>query len=160
MKKYYRLLKDCFEDKDSVLTELINLEAIQHLPKGTEFFVSDLHGEYGAFDYLLRNGSGIVRKKIEECFEETRSEKEKDNLAFVIYYPEEKIKWEVDKEGLPATQKILADMVPDLVQLVQYIEVSILVLKFVNSCLGTLAILLKNFWLRLNDVPTKSSTSR
>ena len=72
MKKYYRLLKDCFEDKDSVLTELINLEAIQHLPKGTEFFVSDLHGEYGAFDYLLRNGSGIVRKKIEECFEETR----------------------------------------------------------------------------------------
>ena len=121
MKKYYRLLKDCFEDKDSVLTELINLEAIQHLPKGTEFFVSDLHGEYGAFDYLLRNGSGIVRKKIEECFEETRSEKEKDNLAFVIYYPEEKIKWEVEKEGLPATQKMLADMVPDLVQLVQYI---------------------------------------
>lgn len=53
MEKYYSLLKSSLKDKSSVMTEIINLEAIQHLPKGTEFFVSDLHGEYGAFDYLL-----------------------------------------------------------------------------------------------------------
>ena len=70
MSKYYRLLKEKFPTKSSLITEMINLEAICHLPKGTEHFLSDLHGEYDAFDYLLRNGSGSIKKKLQECFPE------------------------------------------------------------------------------------------
>ncbi|MBF0845751.1 fructose-bisphosphatase class III, partial [Streptococcus danieliae] len=91
MKKYYSLLKSSLKDKSSVMTEIINLEAIQHLPKGTEFFVSDLHGEYGAFDYLLRNGSGIIRKKIDEYFGDDLSDSDKDEMALLIYYPTKQI---------------------------------------------------------------------
>lgn len=89
---YYKLLKEIFVNKESVVTELINLEAILRLPKGTEHFISDVHGEYDAFDYVLRNGSGSVKEKIKECFNET--EVDIDDLATLIYYPEEKIKLE------------------------------------------------------------------
>lgn len=65
---YYRLLKEKFPSKEAVLTEIINLDAINHLPKGTEHYLSDLHGQYDAFDYLLRNGSGTIRRKVTESF--------------------------------------------------------------------------------------------
>ncbi|KFN89154.1 fructose-1,6-bisphosphatase [Tetragenococcus muriaticus 3MR10-3] len=86
---YYKLLKEIFVNKESVVTELINLEAILRLPKGTEHFISDVHGEYDAFDHVLRNGSGSVKEKIKECFNET--EVDIDDLATLIYYPEEKL---------------------------------------------------------------------
>jgi len=86
---YYRLLKENFNSKESVVTELINLEAILHLPKGTEHFISDVHGEYGAFDHVLRNGSGSVKEKLTECF--NKKDIDIDDLASLIYYPEEKI---------------------------------------------------------------------
>ncbi len=59
--KYFQLLKEQFTEKEDVLTEMINLEAILQLPKGTEHFVSDVHGEFEAFNHVLRNGSGSVR---------------------------------------------------------------------------------------------------
>lgn len=71
------------------LTEIINLAAIQQLPKATEHFVSDLHGEYDAFDHILRNGSGSIREKIDTLFGDTLSAAEQTELCFLIYYPEE-----------------------------------------------------------------------
>lgn len=58
------VLKEKFPQREAVLTEIINLEAIRHLSKGTEHFMSDLHGEFAAFDHVLRNGSGIVKEKL------------------------------------------------------------------------------------------------
>ncbi|MGX7132661.1 fructose-1,6-bisphosphatase [Enterococcus songbeiensis] len=89
--KYLHLLKEKFATKEAVLTELINLEAIHRLPKGTEHFVSDIHGEFAAFDHVLRNGSGSVKEKVRECFP-TFSEEQLLDLCTLIYYPEEKMK--------------------------------------------------------------------
>ena len=66
--KYLDLLAQKYDTEEKVVTEIINLEAILHLPKGTEHFVSDLHGEYQAFQHVLRNGSGNVKEKIKDLF--------------------------------------------------------------------------------------------
>ncbi|VTS31787.1 firmicute fructose-1,6-bisphosphatase [Streptococcus pseudoporcinus] len=86
MLQYYQLLKEKFPTKSSLITEMINLDAICHLPKGTEHFLSDLHGEYQAFDYLLRNGSGSIKKKIQECFPQKKVA-DIETLCQYIYYP-------------------------------------------------------------------------
>ncbi len=67
-KKYLDLLSQNFDTPEKLATEIINLESILELPKGTEHFVSDLHGEYEAFQHVLRNGSGNVRAKINDIF--------------------------------------------------------------------------------------------
>ncbi|MEG1583858.1 MAG: fructose-1,6-bisphosphatase, partial [Anaerovorax sp.] len=72
-------------------TEIINLEAILNLPKGTEHFLTDLHGEYEAFTHMLRNASGVVRRKIDEVYGKTMTEQERKTLATLIYYPEERL---------------------------------------------------------------------
>lgn len=120
MEKYYSLLKSSLKDKSSVMTEIINLEAIQHLPKGTEFFVSDLHGEYGAFDYLLRNGSGIIRTKIDEYFGDDLSDSDKDEMALLIYYPTKQIAVMRECRGSIYVEQYLEQVLPNLVKLLQY----------------------------------------
>lgn len=90
--KYLKMLSKTFPDVAAVTTEIINLEAILNLPKGTEHFVSDLHGEYEAFQHVLRNGSGNVKEKIKEIFYGRLSTKEMDTLATIIYYPKDKLK--------------------------------------------------------------------
>ena len=72
-------------------TEIINLQAILSLPKGTEHFLTDIHGEYEQFNHVLKNGSGSVRRKIDEEFGNTLSVKDKRSLATLIYYPQEKL---------------------------------------------------------------------
>lgn len=72
-------------------TEIINLQSILYLPKGTEHFLSDIHGEFKAFSHVLRNGSGAVRKKIDDVFGHTLSTADKMSLATLIYYPQKKI---------------------------------------------------------------------
>ena len=72
-------------------TEIINLQAILNLPKGTEHFLTDIHGEYEQFNHVLKNGSGSVRSKIDEEFGNTMSERDKKSLATLIYYPVEKL---------------------------------------------------------------------
>ena len=89
--KYLKLLSKQFKSIGETATEIINLQAILNLPKGTEHFLSDVHGEYEAFDHVLRNGSGAVKEKIEDVFGESLTEFEKVELATVIYYPGEKI---------------------------------------------------------------------
>lgn len=89
--KFLNLLSNHFPDIQSVCTEIINLEAILNLPKGTEHFLTDIHGEYDTFSHVLRNASGIVRRKIDQVFGHTISEKSKKLLATIIYYPEQKL---------------------------------------------------------------------
>lgn len=83
-------------------TEIINLQAILNLPKGTEHFITDIHGEYEAFSHVLKNGSGSIRRKIDTVFGHTMNRQEKKSLATLIYYPKEKIelikKQETDME--------------------------------------------------------------
>lgn len=89
--KYLKLLSRNFPGISETATEIINLEAILSLPKGTEHFISDIHGEYEAFHHVLKNCSGVIKEKIEIIFKDELSEKEKNQLATVIYYPKEKI---------------------------------------------------------------------
>ncbi len=89
--KYLDLLSKQFSSPEEIITEIINLKSIQNLPKGTEHFVSDLHGEYDAFQHILRSGSGNVKEKIKDCFGRTLSKGQKNELATLIYYPERRL---------------------------------------------------------------------
>ena len=88
---YLKLLAKQYPNAQAVASEIINLRAIMSLPKGTEYFFSDLHGEHDAFLFQLRSASGVVRKKIDELFEQSISEEERTALAKLIYYPETEI---------------------------------------------------------------------
>ncbi|MBC2180716.1 fructose-1,6-bisphosphatase [Listeria booriae] len=89
--KYLRLLSRNYPTIASTATEIINLEAILNLPKGTEHFLSDLHGEYEAFEQVIRNGSGVVKRKIHDLFGDRLTDAEINGLATLIYYPEQKM---------------------------------------------------------------------
>ena len=89
--RYLRLLSEKFPNSQAVIREIINLRAILSLPKGTEHFVSDLHGASSAFIHMIKNASGVVRKKVDEVYRETLSEEEKRALCALIYYPDERI---------------------------------------------------------------------
>ena len=90
--RYLRLLARDFPTVSSVTTEIINLEAILHLPKPTEHFLADIHGEHEAFQHILRNASGNIKRKVNDLFGDTISKEEKKDLCTLIYYPEEKLK--------------------------------------------------------------------
>ncbi|MBO1307575.1 fructose-1,6-bisphosphatase [Enterococcus sp. 669A] len=87
--KYYQMLEKEFNTKEAILTELINLEAIMHLPKGTELYVSDIHGEYDAFNHILRTGAGNIKEKISDLFQDRLTIHEKDKLTILVAYPRE-----------------------------------------------------------------------
>ena len=89
--RYLRLLANDFPTVSAVTTEIINLEAILHLPKPTEHFLADLHGENEAFLHVLRNASGDIKRKVRELFGNTLREKELCDLCTLIYYPEQKL---------------------------------------------------------------------
>lgn len=89
--RYLKLLSDKFTNIQAASSEIINLEAILTLPKGTEHFLTDIHAEYETFSHFLRNASGVVRRKIEDVFGSRIRESEKRRLATLIYYPEEKL---------------------------------------------------------------------
>jgi len=88
--RYLNLLSKQYPDMASASTEIIHLEAILNLPKGTEHFISDIHGEYESFTHMLKNASGVIKRKIDEEFS-SLSSKEKRSLATLVYYPEEKL---------------------------------------------------------------------
>ena len=90
-REHLELLSESFRSIDETTKEIINLEAILSLPKGTEHFLSDIHGEYEAFDHILRNGSGVIKEKLKEVFGNRLPKKELNLLATIIYYPEEKL---------------------------------------------------------------------
>ena len=89
--KYLKSLANQYRNIAAASTEIINLQAILNLPKGTEHFLTDIHGEYEQFNHVLKNGSGAVRRQIDEEFGNTLSNKDKKSLATLIYYPKEKL---------------------------------------------------------------------
>lgn len=89
--QFLKVLNKQYPNIEKVSEEIINLQAILNLPKGTELFLSDIHGEYGSFSHILNNGSGIIRSKIESIFKNQITEHERRALATLIYYPEEKL---------------------------------------------------------------------
>ena len=91
IKRHLKLLSKQYTNIEQVSEEIINLQAILNLPKGTELFLSDIHGEYGSFSHILNNGSGIIKNKIEDVFSNQMTEHERCALATLIYYPEEKL---------------------------------------------------------------------
>jgi len=90
--KYLKLLSKDYKNINEVAEEIINLQAIINLPKGTEIFLSDIHGEYEPFVHILNNGGGIIKNKINDIFGDSITKKERATLATLIYYPEEKLK--------------------------------------------------------------------
>ena len=88
---YMEQLSEMYPTINKAAAEIINLQAIVNLPKGTEHFLSDIHGEYDAFSHVLKNGSGAVRKKIEDVFGLALSDSDKAGLATLIYYPKKKM---------------------------------------------------------------------
>jgi len=89
--KLLKSLSQQYRNIASAATEIINLQSILNLPKGTEHFLTDIHGEYEQFNHVLKNGSGSVRRKIDEEFGNSISSRDKKSLATLIYYPEEKL---------------------------------------------------------------------
>lgn len=89
--KYLRLLAQSFPTVAAASTEIINLQAIMNLPKGTEHFLADVHGEHEAFRHVLKNASGNIRRKVNDLFGNTLRESEQRELCTLIYYPDEKL---------------------------------------------------------------------
>ena len=96
--KFLRLLSKKYPTRQQVCTEIINLQAILNLPKGTEHFMSDLHGEYEAFFHILNNSAGVIREKVDMAFEEVLTARERSSLCTLIYYPQEKLR-RIREEG-------------------------------------------------------------
>ena len=89
--KYLQLLSQSFPTIATASTEIINLQAILNLPKGTEHFLADIHGEHEAFRHILKNASGNIRRKVNDLFGNTLRESEQRELCTLIYYPDEKL---------------------------------------------------------------------
>ena len=96
--RYLKLLSKKFPSVAKASTEIINLQAVLNLPKGTEHFLTDIHGEYESFNHVLKNGSGVIRRKIEYAFGDSLSETEIRTLATLIYYPEQKLELILEQE--------------------------------------------------------------
>ncbi len=102
-RRYLEILARQFPTQEATVTEIINLQAIINLPKGTEHFMSDLHGEYEAFYHILNNSSGVIREKVDQLFADTLHEKERKDLCTLIYYPKEKLDMIQKEDGLSET---------------------------------------------------------
>ena len=89
--RYLQLLSEKNPNLNAVITEIINLKSILRLPKGTEHFVSDLHGASSAFIHMIKNASGVLRRKVDDLYGDSLSEQEKRALCALIYYPDERI---------------------------------------------------------------------
>ncbi|NRT87692.1 fructose-1,6-bisphosphatase [Clostridium beijerinckii] len=89
--RYLELLSKQYPTINEASTEIINLQAILNLPKGTEHFLTDIHGEYEPFIHVLKNASGVIKRKIEDLFGNSLMQSEKKSLATLIYYPEQKL---------------------------------------------------------------------
>ena len=90
-RRLLELLSQSFPNIIAASTEIINLEAILNLPKGTEHFMADIHGEYEAFLHIIKNASGRIRRKAKEHFGDNISDDELRELCTIIYYPEQKL---------------------------------------------------------------------
>ena len=115
--KYLKILAKQYPSAEDAATEIINLEAIMSLPKGTEHFLTDVHGEYEQFEHVLKNGSGTIKRKIDMILGEKKDANYKKRLATLIYYPKEKLEM-IKAEGLNTVEwyrEIIRDLVDVLI---------------------------------------------
>ncbi|WP_061996812.1 fructose-bisphosphatase class III [Clostridium sp. ATCC 25772] len=96
--RYLKLLSHKFPTISDACTEIINLQAILNLPKGTEHFLTDIHGEYEAFNHVLKNASGVIKRKVNDILGNTLKESERKELCTLIYYPEQKLELIINQE--------------------------------------------------------------
>lgn len=115
----YQLLSKQFANKQEVMSEIINLHAILNLPKGTEHFLSDLHGESETFLHILRNASGVIRTKIDLAFADTMTAEDKNRLAALIYYPEYVLP-NMTKKG--TEQKVYTELFYRLIEILKLVS--------------------------------------
>jgi len=120
LNKYLELLSKEFSSVQTASSELINLNAILNLPKGTEIFITDIHGEYDAFNHYLKNASGIIKEKIELIFPELSTE-EKNRLAFFIYYPTDMLNKYRKKYPEDKVRSILREELIHMIDLAKHI---------------------------------------
>ena len=115
--KYLKLLKQNYSSSQDVIREIVNLSAIINLPKGTEFFLSDIHGEYEAFLHIMNNCSGVIKEKVDLIFKDTISDYDRQELCTLIYYPREKMAM-LDEQGINAVVHLyVVDRFPCLVHI-------------------------------------------
>lgn len=156
--KYLDLLAQKYDCEEKVVTEIINLKAILNLPKGTEHFVSDLHGEYQAFQHVLRNGSGRVKEKIRDIFSGVIYDREIDELAALVYYPEDKLKLiKHDFDAKAALNEWYKETIHRMIKLVSYCSSSIPAPNYAKHCLPNLLILRRSCYTKQNKLATRSN---
>ena len=117
-RKYLQELSRTYPDRGAVSSEIINLSAILELPKGTEHFLSDLHGEHEAFSHIRRNASGVIRKKVDALFEKSMTARERADFSTLIYYPDRKLAAMEECEDAPDRYRILLVRLCELCRLV------------------------------------------
>ena len=117
-RKILELLAREFPNRRAAFAEIINLQAILNLPKGTEHYLSDLHGEYEAFKHILNNCSGVIREKVELLFGDTLTPAEQAELCTLIYYPVEEL--ERMKQGGEIPRLLYRQMLDRLIELTRY----------------------------------------
>lgn len=118
--KYMELLNEKYGNKEAVFSELINLEAILTLPKGTELFISDIHGEYESFNHILRTGSGNIKEKVYTLFGNAKSDKYKDFLCLLIAYPEQMLEKQLHSLPTDSISKWYVDILMDLLAVTRH----------------------------------------
>ena len=104
--RYLRMLSRMFPTVRAAATEIINLNAILNLPKGCEHFISDLHGEHEAFLHILNSCSGVIRERLDLLFKDSIPRAQLDQLATLIYYPEEKMEDNTMPKKSPLSMQI------------------------------------------------------
>ena len=119
-KKYLQLLAEKYPSIQAVGREIINLNAIVNLPKGTEHFMSDIHGEYEAFCHILNNCSGVIREKVDRLFEDKLSDTERQEICTLIYYPKEKL--ELIKEEQELTDDWYRMILGELIEIAKLLS--------------------------------------
>ncbi|MEW9080655.1 fructose-1,6-bisphosphatase [Terrisporobacter glycolicus] len=118
--KYLKLLSKQYSSISEASAEIINLKAILNLPKGTEHFLSDIHGEYEPFVHVLKNASGVIKRKIEELFGNCMIESERRRLATLVYYPEQKLDLIEKQESQKEIEDFYRISIHRLIELLRY----------------------------------------
>lgn len=113
--KYLKLLSKSYKNSNSVISKIIDLKSVQYMPKATEHFVSDIHGEFEAFYHVINNASGVIKNYIVELFDDEMNSEEKAELATIIYYPETKLS-KLEREG-KTTPQWISDTLRRLIEL-------------------------------------------
>ena len=151
--RYLQLLSQSFPTIADASTEIINLQAVQNLPKGTEHFLADLHGEYKAFQHVLKNASGNIKRKVNDIFGNTLREAEKRELCTLIYYPEQKIQLvKAQEEDLDDWYHIT---IHQLVRCAEMCQANTPAQRCASRCLRSLPISSRNCSMRAPTTTTR-----